>query len=232
MLPRTAGTDPQPLDLRQCAGGGGPQVFFDYDDGALDEHGDDGARARARANATLGGPLPPANASASVSAPAFVLSALSHFTSNLVRNCAFSSDDRDWAECHLGVSARAGGCGAQGARCQLFNTTSVMLARPGVTRVTRAFGALLRRAHNTTRARGAGVNALSYWNDNQAGYSRWSVVGDEAEAPLSLSAGGLLVVVGRERPGGVGQAGGHLPCLLYTSPSPRDRQKSRMPSSA
>ena len=24
----------------------------------------------------------------------------------------------------------------------------------------------------------------------------------------------------------------HLPCLLYTSPSPRDRQKSRMPSSA
>ena len=72
-----------------------------------------------------------------------------------------------------------------------------------VTRVTRAFGALLRRAHNTTRARGAGVNALSYSNDNQAGYSRWSVVGDEAEAPLSLSPGGLLVVVGRERPGGV-----------------------------
>ena len=24
----------------------------------------------------------------------------------------------------------------------------------------------------------------------------------------------------------------HFPCLLYTSPSPRDRQKSRMPSSA
>src|SRR5678809_1707478 len=24
----------------------------------------------------------------------------------------------------------------------------------------------------------------------------------------------------------------HYPCLLYTSPSPRDRQKSRMPSSA
>ena len=24
----------------------------------------------------------------------------------------------------------------------------------------------------------------------------------------------------------------NLPCLLYTSPSPRDRQKSRMPSSA
>ena len=25
---------------------------------------------------------------------------------------------------------------------------------------------------------------------------------------------------------------GNSPCLLYTSPSPRDRQKSRMPSSA
>ena len=25
---------------------------------------------------------------------------------------------------------------------------------------------------------------------------------------------------------------GHITCLLYTSPSPRDRQKSRMPSSA
>ena len=25
---------------------------------------------------------------------------------------------------------------------------------------------------------------------------------------------------------------GFTPCLLYTSPSPRDRQKSRMPSSA
>ena len=27
-------------------------------------------------------------------------------------------------------------------------------------------------------------------------------------------------------------SGGILTCLLYTSPSPRDRQKSRMPSSA
>ena len=26
--------------------------------------------------------------------------------------------------------------------------------------------------------------------------------------------------------------GDYAPCLLYTSPSPRDRQKSRMPSSA
>ena len=28
------------------------------------------------------------------------------------------------------------------------------------------------------------------------------------------------------------RTGTHMACLLYTSPSPRDRQKSRMPSSA
>ena len=28
------------------------------------------------------------------------------------------------------------------------------------------------------------------------------------------------------------KVGSYNPCLLYTSPSPRDRQKSRMPSSA
>ena len=28
------------------------------------------------------------------------------------------------------------------------------------------------------------------------------------------------------------RGGSHLPCLLYTSPSPRDRTRSRMPSSA
>ena len=37
---------------------------------------------------------------------------------------------------------------------------------------------------------------------------------------------GVLIVEG------FGQAAAALTCLLYTSPSPRDRQKSRMPSSA
>ena len=41
----------------------------------------------------------------------------------------------------------------------------------------------------------------------------------------------LPVLVGGVR--GDAEAAGPLrPCLLYTSPSPRDRQKSRMPSSA
>ena len=40
---------------------------------------------------------------------------------------------------------------------------------------------------------------------------------------------------GRQAPFGYAVAGGAsrtITCLLYTSPSPRDRQKSRMPSSA
>ena len=45
---------------------------------------------------------------------------------------------------------------------------------------------------------------------------------EAAQAPLVPPA----AVVERDAPDEV------LPCLLYTSPSPRDRQKSRMPSSA
>ena len=37
---------------------------------------------------------------------------------------------------------------------------------------------------------------------------------------------------GEERDDGAKEGEGTVPCLLYTSPSPRDRQKSRMPSSA
>ena len=41
----------------------------------------------------------------------------------------------------------------------------------------------------------------------------------------------LSYAVAQKFSGSVGQTL-LLPCLLYTSPSPRDRQKSRMPSSA
>ena len=62
------------------------------------------------------------------------------------------------------------------------------------------------------------------------------VVGNR-EAPLVV---GLGSEVDEERPLAAGGharlkvASGHevYHCLLYTSPSPRDRQKSRMPSSA
>ena len=48
---------------------------------------------------------------------------------------------------------------------------------------------------------------------------------------LKITAGGIFVgdteVIAAD-----GTWGGSNSCLLYTSPSPRDRQKSRMPSSA
>ena len=49
----------------------------------------------------------------------------------------------------------------------------------------------------------------------------------DAEALLDLCEAGVLEKTRYEIP-----IGKHICCLLYTSPSPRDRQKSRMPSSA
>ena len=75
------------------------------------------------------------------------------------------------ASCALRVDAGAYGCGASKSRgCVAFNTSALLLARPGLMRATRALGALLRQVHGTVRRRSAGVTQLSYWNDNQAGY--------------------------------------------------------------
>ena len=52
-------------------------------------------------------------------------------------------------------------------------------------------------------------------------------VGFDPTAP-SLHVGNLVVLLALRR----FQLAGHRPCLLYTSPSPRDRTRSRMPSSA
>ena len=168
VLPRRANTNPRPLDLRQCGSGtGGPLFLFDtvnHQKGNDDESSRGGGGSR-------GG---------SKQLPAFAMSALSHFTSQAVTNCPAGKDVPPFAACRLGVSARAGGCGARGTRCQLFNTTSLLLARPGLTRATRAFGALLRRFHGTARKRAAGVTQLSYWSDNQAGYSWWTAGDDQS----------------------------------------------------
>jgi hypothetical protein len=51
----------------------------------------------------------------------------------------------------------------------------LLVGRPGVKRATVAWGAAMRRAYATTRRRGVGSRALSYWSDNAAGYSFWSV---------------------------------------------------------
>ena len=63
----------------------------------------------------------------------------------------------------LGVTAKRA---AQGS-------TALLLARPGFVRASRALGSVLRQAHRTRRLRGIGTEGLSYWNDNQAGYSWW-----------------------------------------------------------
>ena len=60
------------------------------------------------------------------------------------------------------------------------------------------------------------------------------VVGDSAKATVFTREEGIVVFASLEE--GARKAGADLKplggCLLYTSPSPRDRQKSRMPSSA
>jgi hypothetical protein len=57
----------------------------------------------------------------------------------------------------------------------------LLLGRPGLTRATRAVGALLRRSHRSTRLRGPSVNSLSYWSDNAAGYSWWSMPNNDLD---------------------------------------------------
>ena len=47
-----------------------------------------------------------------------------------------------------------------------------------------------------------------------------------------MSKAGKLIKLTPQEQGGQEQGGQEEDCLLYTSPSPRDRQKSRMPSSA
>lgn len=53
--------------------------------------------------------------------------------------------------------------------------SGLLVGRPGLKRATIAAGALLRQRFATTRRRGAGTRALSYWSDNAAGYSFWSI---------------------------------------------------------
>ncbi len=55
------------------------------------------------------------------------------------------------------------------------------------------------------------------------------VVLDLRHAPLALDDAVVRRIADREKGVGCDQL---TPCLLHTSPSPRDRQKSRMPSSA
>ena len=101
--------------------------------------------------------------------PALGLSALNHFTANSLfvigNENKNSSNPSGQTPCNRGDQT----CLLCGAA---FNATSVpsntdlsilLVGRPGLTRTTRALGAILRRVHNTTRLRGLNVEALSYW---------------------------------------------------------------------
>jgi hypothetical protein len=121
------------------------------------------------AGCNSGGPLllfeRPA-AGAGRATPTLAVSPLSHFSSTKVVTT------KPPGQQSLGVDA--GALVSCRHHCLLFPNQALLLARPGLVRAGRAVGAALRRAHNTTRSRGPGVTALSYWNDNQAGYSWWS----------------------------------------------------------
>ena len=89
----------------------------------------------------------------------FVFSALDHFTTNVPATSA------------TGITVAT-----QGAPIPAGTTMStLLLARPGPSRAMRAWGSTMRQRYNTTRSRAAATTGLSYWDDNQAGYSYWSV---------------------------------------------------------
>ena len=69
---------------------------------------------------------------------------------------------------------------------------------------------------------------LSTWADQHLKMDTSEVT--IAEFTEFADAVGLLTKA--EKEGGMVYESGWVTCLLYTSPSPRDRQKSRMPSSA
>ena len=56
-------------------------------------------------------------------------------------------------------------------------------------------------------------------------YSDWKDANPDWDKDWNAGVGGMTY-------GAPKQSDGFKDCLLYTSPSPRDRQKSRMPSSA
>jgi hypothetical protein len=112
--------------------------------------------------------------------PTLGLTPLSHFTRAGVAVC--EKPTSPLATCAMGVDAAAqAGCASPvgRARCAAAPNTALLLARPGLLRATRAVGALLRTAWNTTRARSLAVGALSAWFDNQAGYSWWTAGPDQ-----------------------------------------------------
>ena len=59
-----------------------------------------------------------------------------------------------------------------------------------------------------------------------------SYIGSAAGKVVKSGSGGCLHSSGFSDESAIASCEGEKPCLLYTSPSPRDKRQSRMPSSA
>ena len=73
------------------------------------------------------------------------------------------------------------------------------------------------------------VMILSMWGQNVTG--TWEYIGNQYVYNTPMTQEVCEKKISRKN-WSVHQDNGYYSCLLYTSPSPRDRQKSRMPSSA
>ena len=116
-------------------------------------------RARGLARCQSDGPLLAFHGDGAGSHATFAFSALDHFTTNVVAPTA------------SGITVATQGAPIPDGT----SMSTLLLARPGVNRAMRAWGSVMRQQYNTTRNRGPATTGLSYWDDNQAGYSYWSV---------------------------------------------------------
>ena len=86
---------------------------------------------------------------------------------------------------------------------------------------------VLARVSSTISRRGFNINSLSVGPTNIDGRSKMTIVTElDAVEQVKKQLNKLVNVIK------IVELDPSMTCLLYTSPSPRDRQKSRMPSSA
>lgn len=107
---------------------------------------------------------------ATPSAGALAFSPLDNFTVSSAGCGDVTSSNETTPSPGFGAMYRPAGAPPAGAPLSLL-----LVGRPGLKRTTVAWGAAMRRAYATDRRRGVGSRALSYWSDNAAGYSFWSV---------------------------------------------------------
>ena len=129
------------------------------------------------------------------------------------------------------TSAIAFGGGTPGLETETWNGTNWTATTNMATPRKRAGGA---GANNTAALAFGGespgtFNATEEWNTGVA-VGTWSTGGSLNTARTILAGAGIQAAALAF--GGSNPPSSPNTCLLYTSPSPRDRQKSRMPSSA